>query len=107
MTQKQTYKEIRMRAAKRDAALRRPKLAVVPHLFIFHVRSLRPNDQLTARRGFGSRTTVHSHEGSSGVRETLTPSNYSPSVISVTLERHVSRRCRMTWAQATVLYGMA
>ena len=56
-----------MRAAEKEGSLRRPKLDVSPRLFIFHMRSWRPNDRLPARRGFGSRTAVHSREGSCGV----------------------------------------
>ena len=39
------------------------------------MRSWRPKERLPARRGFGSRTAVHSREGSSGIRGILTPSN--------------------------------
>ena len=40
------------------------------------MRSWRPKERLPTRRSFGSRTAVHSREGSSGIRGTLTPSNY-------------------------------
>ena len=54
------YITVRIPEAKKEGSLRRPKLAVVSHLQIFHVRSWRHHERVSARCGFGSRTAVHS-----------------------------------------------